>query len=90
MVMSLGDSGFPLCKELAWRLGRARRAFSTFRGLVRWSRTAVAHQSKGVHHAFNHASSNTDGKHLLIWLSMLPENLLRKIAGLAGLQHDVL
>lgn len=89
-VMFLGDIGFPLCKELTWRLVIAQRTYCTFHGLVRWSRTAVADPSKGIHCAFNPSPSKADGEHLLIRLSMLPEDLLHNIARLAGLQHDLL
>lgn len=89
MVMFLADIGFPLPAPLTRQLARTRKAFCTFHGLVRWTRAAVADPSKGIHRAFTRVSASTNGKHLLIRLSMLPQDLLNRIATLAELQHDL-
>ena len=88
--MPLGDMALPIPEPAAHRLLLGRRTFCTFHGLLRWARSAVTGISKGLDHAFDHSALDVTGEHLLIRLSMLPQELISKIATLANLQHHTL
>ena len=91
MLLFLKQIGAPLppphCYELTERV---RKVFCIFHSLLLWSRRAVADPRKGIPRAFNRLPGNTAGEHLLIRLSMLPQELINKIATMAGIQHDLL
>ena len=89
-VMVLGDMGVPLPEAATQRLLLARRTFCTFHGLLRWACSALASLRGGHGHANDCSAPGMTGKHLLIRLSMLPQELINKIARLAGLQQILL
>ena len=71
------------------QLNQARKAYCTFHGLLRWCRRAVSDPSKGAHLAFDSPPGDISGQILLVRLSLLPSELIRKIAVAAELQHDI-
>ncbi len=91
ITMFMGDIGCPLCPSSQRRLMRARRAFCTFHGLLRWCRNhqPVYGQGPRRRHAFDQKFRNGK-KDLLVGLSRLPPELVSRIAVAAGLQHDLL
>ena len=89
MLLFLGDIGAHLEDHERARLLSIRRSSCTFHGLLRWCCRAVSDPSRGAHRAFDYLSSDGSGQELLVLLSMLPRELIRKIAVVAGLQHDV-
>ena len=88
MLMILSDIGVPLPPKQQARLQAARRAFCTFHGLVCWGRHALSDTDSGYHPAFRQPLARTSGQHLLVGLSMLPLELLNRIAIAAELQHE--
>ncbi|KAK9840324.1 hypothetical protein WJX74_007627 [Apatococcus lobatus] len=89
LLLLLGDIGAALTPEQQVQLLSARRTFCTFHGLLRWCRHAVWDPSKGMHRAFDILSTNASGQNLLVRLSMLPPEILSRIALIAGLQHTI-
>ena len=99
-LLFLGDVGADLSCQGIYELGQfgvngrrlrlARRTLCTFQGLLRWCRRAVSDPSKGIHRAFDSLSANASGQSLLVRLSMLPQELIDRIAVAAELQHDLL
>ncbi len=88
-LMFLADIGMALPAMEKKLVASARKAHCTFHGLVRWCRRAVSDPSRGAHRAFDSMAPNTSGQVLLSRLSMLPSELLNKIAVAAELQPDV-
>ncbi len=88
-LMFLTDIGIDLPQRQMNMVTSARKAHCTFHGLVRWCRRAVSDPSRGAHQAFDSIATNTSGQVLLSRLSMLPSELLNKIAVAADLQHDI-
>ena len=76
-------------KFRAEELLTARRSLCTFQGLLRWCRRAGLDPSKGMHGAFDSFSANASGHGLLVRMSMLPQELIDRIAVAAELQHDL-
>ena len=89
VLLFLGDIGASLHPEQHSRLLKARKACCTFHGLVRWCRQAVSDPSKGINRAFDALSTNAAGQSLLVRLSLLPPEIVSKIALAAGLQHNL-
>ncbi|KAK9832870.1 hypothetical protein WJX74_000232 [Apatococcus lobatus] len=89
-LMFLGDIGARLDAPSQQKLMQARKTLCTFRGLVRWCRDAVSNPSKGIHRAFDPLATDAKGEHLLVRLSMLPQELVDRIAVAAALQHDLM
>ncbi len=88
-LMFLADIGAELPERDMNMVASARKAHCTFHGLVRWCRRAVSDPSRGAHRAFDSMASKTSGQVLLSRLSMLPSELLNKIAVAAELQHGI-
>ncbi len=88
-LMFLADIRVPLSVMDLGKAKRARQAHCTFHGLVRWSKHAVSDPSRGAHEAFNFLASDCSGQLLLTRLSLLPSELIDKIAVAAELQHDI-
>ncbi len=88
-LMFLADIGMELPDMEKKLVASARKAHCTFHGLVRWCRRAVSDPSRGAHRAFDSMATKTSGQVLLSRLSMLPAELLNKIAVAAQLQHDI-
>ncbi len=88
-LMFLADNGANLSEKQKHLVAAARKAHCTFHGLVRWCRRAVSDPSRGAHRAFDSMATDTSGQVLLSRLSMLPSDLLHKIAVAAELQHDI-
>ncbi|KAK9840305.1 hypothetical protein WJX74_007243 [Apatococcus lobatus] len=89
MLLCLGDIKAPLPRNQQAELMALRKAHCTFHGLVRWCRAAVSDPSKGMHRAFDGLAANASGQNLLVRLSMLPSEILSRIALAAGLQHTL-
>ena len=90
ILMYLGDIGAALPAVQHHQLMLARRTFCMFHGLLRWCRRAVSNPSLGIHQAFNELLPDASGQHLLVNLSLLPPELLTRIAVAAELQHDII
>ncbi len=88
-LMFLADIGIKLPKLEKRRVAKAREAYCTFHGLVRWCRLAVSDRSKGALHAFDSLAADSSGQVLLSRLCLIPEELLIKIAVAAEIQHDI-
>ena len=89
LVMFIADIGAPLPDTALPKLMYARRRYCTFHGLLRWCRRAVSDPSMGMDRAFSCMTIDSCGEQLLIRLSLLPQELVNKIAAMAGLQHDI-
>ncbi len=89
-LMFLADIGTELPEREKELVVQARKASCTFHGLVQWCRQAVSDPSRGAHRGFDSMAENTSGQVLLCRLSLLPKELLNKIAVAAELQHDIL
>ena len=89
MLLFLGDISAPLPADRHAELQKARRAFCTFHGLLRWCRSAMSDPSRGAHHAFDYLCNESAGQELLVLLARLPPELVTKIAVAAHLQHGV-
>ena len=87
-LMYLADIGVPIPRDCLHSLLQARKTFCTFHGLLRWCRSAVADPSRGAHGVFDGLAESAHGQQLLVRLSMLPSELLVKIAVEANIQHD--
>ena len=87
-LLFLGDIGADLPVDDK-QLTMARRTLCTFQGLLRWCRRAGLDPSKGMHGAFDSFSANASGHGLLVRMSMLPQELIDRIAVAAELQHDL-
>ncbi len=90
MLMGMADIGMKLPAEVRQQVMEARRAHCTFYGLIRWSRQASSDPRWPAHPAFNILAADSSGQALLTRLSLLPPELIRKIAIAAELQHDIL
>ncbi|KAK9830860.1 hypothetical protein WJX74_010724 [Apatococcus lobatus] len=86
-LMFLGDIGFPLSVNMRPKLVQARKTFCTFYGLLRWCSSAVA--GKGAHAAFDCLATDHTRQNLLVHLSLLPQELITRIAVAAELQHGL-
>lgn len=89
VLLFLGDIGAALNGPQQTQLVAARRTFCTFYGLLRWCRSALSDPSRNMHRAFDPLTTDASGKNLLVRLSMLPPEILSRIAVAAGLQHTL-
>lgn len=89
ILLFLGDIGVVLPAKEKARLTMIRRTSCTLHGLLRWCSRAVSDPSKNMHRAFDSLSTNASGENLLVRLSMLPPEVLSRIALAAGLQHTL-
>ena len=89
IMLFLGDISNPMPSEQVKRLMQIRKACCTFYGLLRWCRRAVSDPSRGINRAIIALSTNATGQNLLVRLSMLPVEVLDKIALAAGLRHTL-
>ena len=88
--MFLGDMGIPVMPGDQRVLDYGRKRCATFHGLLRWCRRAVSDPSRGFHRAFDHLAESFSGQYLLVRLSMLPPELVDRIAIMAKFQHDMI
>ena len=88
-LMFLEDIGAPLPAAIRQMVQHARKTYCTFHGLLRWCRHAASDPSRGAHRAFDSQASDRSGQLLLVRLSLLPQDLIIKVAAAAGLQHDI-
>lgn len=89
MLMFLGDVGAYLYPQQQALLILARKTCCTFYGLLRWCCRAMPDTSKGVHHAFHTYLPDASGRDLLVRLSLLPVEIVNRIALAAGIQHNL-
>ena len=89
ILLFLGDIKCCMDTGIKRHLDLARKTLCTFYGLLRWCRRAVSDPSKGMHRAFNELATSTSGQTLLVRLSLLPSELIDRIAVAAELQHDL-
>lgn len=89
-LMFLGDIGAWLSDERQSQLLQARRTYCTFHGLVRWSRCTSPDWLSMTNGMLEISNALSAGQLLLHRISMLPAELVKKIALAAGLQHDIL
>ena len=89
MAMFLADIGVRLSRKTSKEVTRARRAHCAFHGLVRWCRHALSDPSREAHLAFDSLAEDRSGQLLLTRLSLLPPELVHKVAAAAELQHDI-
>ena len=89
MAMFLADIGAQLPEVTKQAVTRARRAHCAFHGLVRWWKQALTDPSRDAHLAFDSLADDRSGQMLLTRLSLLPSELICKIAVAAELQHDI-
>ena len=91
MAIFLADIGYPLPEMTKREVTQARRAHCAFFGLVRWwgRVRALSDPSRDAHLAFDSLAKDRSGQLLLTRLSLLPPELIRKIAVAAELQHDI-
>ncbi|KAK9830758.1 hypothetical protein WJX74_005909 [Apatococcus lobatus] len=87
ILMFLGDIGYPMSMYSRPKLVQARKTFCTFYGLLRWCSSAVA--GKGAHAAFDCLATDHTCQNLLVHLSLLPQELITRIAVAAELQHGL-
>ena len=88
MAMFLADIGVQL-EVTSKEVMHVRRAHCAFHGLVRWCRRDLSDPSREAPLAFDSLAEDRAGQVLLTRLSLLPPELIRKIAIAAELQHDV-
>ena len=89
ILMLLADIGMALSEVNLEKATRARRAHCTFHGLLRWFKRAVSDPSRGAHLAFDSLAEDRSGQMLLYRLSLLPSELISRIAVAAEIQHDL-
>ena len=89
VLMFLLDIGVPLPLATKRAVVLARKAQCTFHGLIRWCRKAVSDPSRAAHRAFDRLAEDGSGQMLLLRLSLLPAELINKIAVAAQIQHDI-
>lgn len=70
------------------QLVQARKACCTFYGLLRWCCRSIPASGKDINQASAH-SPDAPGWHLLVTLSMLPVEVVDRIALAAGMRHDL-
>ena len=90
ILMYLADVGVPLKKKQMQQVKKARRAYCTIHGLVRWCRRAICQPSRGSWQGFDRMAANCSGQLLLTRLCMLPPELVSKITLAARLQRNML
>ena len=86
ILMFLADARVPLPVSMRSSLNLARRTCCIFHGLLRWCRSTLRDPSRAGNQPFSRICAAGSGQQLLLGLSMLPAELINKVAVMAELQ----